>query len=220
MTPAGRMSRDAMDVAAASGVSRRLEGVDLAAWLLERSPGIAERWAEGLMSDLRAWSEPNRILVRPFCRCLVWFLPWILRPYRSQLLPLWSECAELYGSVAARRGLSAGEVIEEFQMLREVILRMLFEQPLGPGNPTSPPARESDRGSVLRDALHLNRTIDVGVTQASVGHTDLMVFSLIDGTGAPAPLGARDLDEISQQVSALQREGHMIVTQQVRPHPT
>ena len=131
-----------------------------------------------------------------FCRGLVSFLPGMLGPYRTQIAPLWSECAELFGSVAARRGLSAGEVIEEFQILREVILRLLFERPPAP-----------DRGLHMRDVLQLNRAVDIGVTQASVGHTDLLFFNLVDGSGGPAPLGRDDMDEVVEQIRTLQEEG-------------
>ena len=109
---------------------------------------------------------------------------------RTDILPLWSECAELFGSVAARRGLSAGEVIEEFQLLREVILRMMFEQP----------AAASPGRSFMRGALLLNRTLDIGVTQASVGHTDLLFFSLLNGSGAVEPMTGEEVQEVLDQI--------------------
>ena len=180
--------------------------VDLAEWLRERSPGVAERWAEGLLDNRSSWTSATQPVARPFCRGLVSFLPGMLSPYRAQLLPLWSECAELFGSVAARRGLSAGEVIEEFQVLREVIVRMMFERP---------PAK-SGRGLPLREILQLNRAVDIGVTRASVGHTDLLFFSLIDGSGVPAPLNSEDLAEVCEQIRTLQEEGRRIMSHMAR----
>lgn len=179
---------------------------DLAEWLRERSPGIAERWAKGLLGAHSSWTRASGPVVQPFCRGLVSLLPGMLSPYRTQILPLWSEGAELFGSVAARRGLSAGEVIEEFQMLREVIVRMMFE---------NPPAGRG-RGLQLREVLQLNRTVDIGVTQASVGHTDLLFFSLIHGSGVPTPLGPEDLDEVRDQVRALKDEGRRIMRHMAR----
>jgi len=130
----------------------------------------------------------------------------MLGPYRTQILPIWSQGAELFGSMAARRGLSAGEVIEEFQMLREIIVRMMFEQPpQGPG-----------RALRLREVLQLNRTVDIGVTQASVGHTDLLFFSLIHGSGVPKPLGPDDLGEVREQIGALRDEGRRIMRHMAR----
>ena len=174
---------------------------DLAGWLRERSPGIAERWAEGLLGAHSSWTRANESVVRPFCRGLVSLLPGMLGPYRTQILPLWSEGAELFGSMAARRGLSAGEVIEEFQILREIIVRMLFERPPVGGG----------RALGLREVLQLNRTVDIGVTQASVGHTDLLFFSLVHGSGVPTPLGAEDLGEVVEQIRALRDEGSRIM---------
>lgn len=189
----------------ATGPSLGVPG-DLAGWLREHSPGIAERWAAGLLGAHGSWTRGNEPVVRPFCRGLVSLLPGMLSPYRTQTLPLWSEGAELFGSVAARRGLSAGEVIEEFQLLREIMVRAMFEQPpVGRG-----------RGIRLREVLRLNRTVDIGVTQASVGHTDLLFFSLIHGSGVPTPLGPDDLGEVREQIRALQDEGRRIMRQMTR----
>ena len=184
--------------------------MNLAGWLRDRSPGVAERWAEGLVGAGGSWSGGAESVLRPFCRGLVSFLPDMLTPLRAEIVPLWSECAELYGSVAARRGLSAGEVIEEFHLLREVILRMMFERP---------PVRS--RGALpLREVLLLNRALDIGVTQASVGHTDLLFFSLLHGSGSPPQLGSRELGEVDEQIRALQREQLRIQRHAARVRPT
>lgn len=189
----------------AAGRSLPVSG-DLADWLRERSPGIAELWAKGLLAARNSRTRANEPLARPFCRGLVSLLPGMLGPYRTQILPIWSEGAELFGSMAARRGLSAGEVIEEFQMLREIIVRMMFEQP----------PRGAGRALRLREVLQLNRTVDIGVTQASVGHTDLLFFSLIHGSGVPKPLGPDDLGEVREQIGALRDEGRRIMRHMAR----
>lgn len=183
--------------------------VNLVDWLRERSPGVAERWAEGLLDGGGSWGGDAEKMLRPFCRGLVSFLPGMLTPLRPDIVPLWSECAELYGSVAARRGLSAGEVIEEFHQLREVILRMMFERP-----PTG-----SGGKLPFREVLLLNRALDIGTTQASVGHTDLMFFSLIHGSGGPPTLGSREVDEVCEQIRALRVEQHRIIRQMARVRP-
>ena len=170
---------------------------DLAGWMHEHSPGLAERWAQGLAASGETWNDSSESMLRPFCRALVSFLPGMISPGRTDFLPLWSECAELFGSVAARRGLSAGEVIEEFQLLREVILRMVFEVS----------APDALRGVPLREVLLLNRAIDIGVSQSSIGHTDLLFFSLLHGSGAPEPLGPEELSEVLDQIGQLRDEG-------------
>ena len=77
----------------------------------------------------RGTDEVLKAVGPAFCSTLVSFLPGVLTAYRHQIEPLWREASTLYGTVAARRGLSAGEVIEEFHELRDGLLRLLFEDP-------------------------------------------------------------------------------------------
>ena len=88
-------------------------------------------------------------------------------------------------------------MIEEFQLLRETVLRLGFE--------VAPP--ESLSGAPLREILLLNRAIDIGVTQASVGHADLLFFSLLHGSGAPEPLGPDDVRDVLDRIGKLRDEG-------------
>lgn len=174
--------------------------MDLADWLEARKERIAARW----MESLQAGRDRDKVLLAvgpKFCRTLVSFLPGVLTAYRHQIEPLWREASSLFGSVAARRGLSAGEVIEEFHELRDVLLRFLFEDP-----PTVAGRRLS-----LREVLHLNRVVDVGVTEASVGHTDLLFFSLIHGSGVPTPMESHDLEEVREQLGTMEAEGTRIM---------
>jgi len=103
-------------------------------------------------------------VVRRFMYQLAELLPWLMGPHGPHVRPLWHRTAELFGVMAAKRGLAAGEVIEEFQILRELLIRMLLEHPLAEG------------ALSLRDILRLNRIVDSGVVHASVGHTDAMFF--------------------------------------------
>ena len=200
------MPGHAQDAGDRSAGHAHIRPFDLAGWLREHSPGVAERWAQGLAESGETWTGSNASVLRPFCRALVSFLPGMITPVRTEILPLWSECAELFGSVAARRGLSAGEVIEEFQLLREVILRMIFEA----GTP------ESLLGLPFREVFLLNRAIDIGVTQSSVGHTDLLFFSLLHGSGAPEPLGPDERHEVLDQIRELRDEGRRTMQHVVR----
>lgn len=127
---------------------------------------------------------------------LVEFLPAFLGPYREQVRPLWGQAAELYGSLAAMRGLAAGEVIEEFQLLREEMLRLFYDEP---------PVRESEDLS-LRDALRVNRVVDDGVTHASVGHTDALFFALFQGSGVPRSLSGEQAVEVREQLATVRSE--------------
>lgn len=125
----------------------------------------------------------------------------MLGPYRESVEPLWIRASELFGSVAARRGLAAGEVIEEFQILRELVIRDLYrDPPLGGRLPLS-----------LREILRLNRGIDRGVTHASVGHTDAMFFQFFEPDGALSVSGEDLLLEVLEQVRLNAEELDVIV---------
>ncbi|MGI9626138.1 MAG: hypothetical protein ACR2QM_04825 [Longimicrobiales bacterium] len=177
-----------------------IDPIDLAKWLEARCGRIADGWVDALKTARSNDAVLNSI-GPAFANTLVSFLPGVLTPYRHQVEPLWREAATLFGSVAARRGLSAGEVIEEFHELREGLLRLMFDEPPVSGDGLPP----------LREVLILNRVIDAGVTQASVGHTDLLFFSLIHGSGVPAPMEAHDLEEVRFQLGTMEEEGARIM---------
>lgn len=109
---------------------------------------------------------------------------------------LWRQTAELYGNVGAMRGLAAGEIIEEFQVLRDSLIRLLYADPPPGGLP-----RVS-----LREVLRLNRFVDRGVTHASIGHTDSLFFAHFQGTGVPEKLTPDLVDEVRRQLSGIEVE--------------
>ena len=166
---------------------------DLAGWMRSRAPEVAERWADELRDAERGWRDAARPVLEPFARTIASMLPVMVTPGRVEILPLWNECASLFGSVAARRGRSAGEVIEEVQLLREVLLVMLFRDVAA--NPSS--------ALPLRELLLLNRAIDTAVTQAGVGYTDLLFFSLLHDSGIPTPLEESETGELRAQIDDL-----------------
>ena len=188
--------RDAL----ASRVERLAPG-DLARWIEERSDALSERWAAAIRSEGSGSGVPVDQVVEEFTTHLVRFLPWMLGPYREVVEPLWIRASELFGSVAARRGLAAGEVIEEFQILRELVIRDLYrDPPLGGRLPLS-----------LREILRLNRGIDRGVTHASVGHTDAMFFQFFESDGALSVSGENLLAEVREQVRVNSEELDVVV---------
>jgi hypothetical protein len=174
---------------------KKLEPSELARWLAERADRIRDRW----LSDIGGrdgWSEPVEELITEFFDLFLAMLPHGLGPFKEQVEPLWVQGAELFGSMAAQRGLAAGEVIEEFQMLRDAVIRFLYAEP-----PAEGPLRIS-----LRDLLRVNRFIDRGVTQASVGHTDALFFALFQGRGVSEGLTAENVGEIRAQLDTIRRE--------------
>ncbi|MCG6956755.1 MAG: hypothetical protein LJF04_12270 [Gemmatimonadetes bacterium] len=176
---------------------RRVQPLELSEWVEERLGRLSDRWLREIQSRYDRSTQGVNGLLEEFVDLLVRFLPAMLGPYRDEVEPLWVRGAELFGNVAARRGLAAGEVIEEFQILREAVIRLLYQEP-----PLDGRARIS-----LREVLRLNRAIDRGVTHASVGHTDALFFSLFEGSGVPdVPPTAELKAEIQSQLDALREE--------------
>ncbi len=169
---------------------------DFAAWVAERRAHLAGRWGALVAQRLGRPDVPLDPLLERFFDLTLQLLPGCLGPYRSQFVPLFRQLAELYGSVGATRGLAAGEIIEEMQLLREVLIRRLFSEP--------PPVRRAP--VLLREILRLNRMVDRGVTFASVGHTDAMFFALFQGSGIPAQLTDEVREEITDQFDEIEGE--------------
>ena len=165
-----------------------------AGWFERRAERVAELWLTEVRSrDARRRSKPDDLLER-FFTLLAQMLPSSFGAYREQIEPLWLQAAELFGSVAAQRGLAAGEAVDEFQILREVLIRELYSDP-PPGGPLT-----------VRDVLQLNRIIDKGVAQASIGHADALFFALFRGSGVPESLDEDVTREVTAQLVAIQHE--------------
>ena len=178
---------------------KKLEPSELARWLAERADRIRDRWLADI-NGRGGWTEPVEELITEFFDLFVDMLPHGLGPFKEQVEPLWVQAAGLFGLMAAQRGLAAGEVIEEFQMLRDAVIRFLYAEP-----PVAGPLRIS-----LRDLLRVNRLIDRGVTQASVGHTDRLFFALFQGRGVSDGLTEENVSEIRTQLASIRREFRLI----------
>ena len=179
---------------------KKLEPVELARWLEVRADRIRDRWLSDVQSRDSGWSPAVEALTIEFFDLFLDMLPHGLGPFKDQVEPIWVQTAELFGSMAAKRGLAAGEVIEEFQMLRDAVIRFLYAEP-----PVEGPLKIS-----LRDLLRVNRFVDRGVTQASVGHTDALFFALFQGSGVPEYLDEEVTREVSEQLQAIKDELHSV----------
>jgi hypothetical protein len=175
---------------------QRLEPLEFARWVEQRLDHLAQRWLAEVSSKQARQGSDIEALLAPFFTLLTSMLPASLGPYREQVEPLWRQASELYGSVAAQRGLATGESIEEFQVLRVVLIRELYADP--PAGGQVPIA--------LRDLLRLNRLIDRGVTQVSVGHADVLFFALFQGSGVPEHLSSEVVHEVTAQLEAIGEE--------------
>ncbi len=180
-----------------------LNAFDLSNWLAEHRDPLRERWLAMARARRQGDRDDGRDeLLEGFLDLFLDILPLCMMPLRAHAEPLWDRTAELFGSFAASRGLAAGEAIEEVQILRESVIRLIYQDP--PGTPTGA------RG--LREVLQLNRLADRLVTHASVGHTDALFFALFQGSGVPEALSDEvryefrgQLEEIRSECEALRR---------------
>jgi len=174
-----------------------LNSFDISQWLAERAEPLRERWiamVRGRVEDVRG--DGRNELTEAFLELFIDILPLCMSPMGDHAEPLWDRTAELFGSFAANRGLAAGEVIEEVQILRECVIRMLYQDP----------PRAAMGARALRDVLHLNRLADRLVTHASVGHTDALFFALFQGSGVPEALSDEVRYELRGQLESIRGE--------------
>ena len=144
----------------------------------------------------------SEALIERFAGIQVGLLPLMLGPHRDQIQPLWDRTAELYGAMAAKRGLASGEAIEEVHALRELVIRDLYRDP---------PAGGTVRLS-LREILRMNRALDRAVTHTSVGHTDALFFEFFEtAQGAALPNGPEAYDAAGAQLDQVEAEMHEIL---------
>jgi hypothetical protein len=116
-------------------------------------------------------------------------------PLRRKAVELWVTACEGYGRTAAERGLAAGEVVEEIQHLRELLIRHLSEVI------AALPARAS-----MANVLRLNRLLDTGIAHAVVGYTDTLVETLFNQRGVPVGVSGPLEDEIEQRLTRAESE--------------
>lgn len=173
-----------------------VDPAELSRWLEDGAGPLAERWLASVRGRDASLGNGVEELLQGFFGVLLKLLPLTVGPMRETAETLWVQVAELFGSLAAQRGLAAGEVIEEFQIIREALIRLLWASP-----PVDKPS-----GLALREVLRLNRVIDQGVTHASVGHTDALFFALFQGSGVPESLTDDARYEIREQLQALGNE--------------
>jgi hypothetical protein len=170
--------------------------MDLRLWIEERVSLIARRWHSEIMVREGRREEGGDGLLEVFLHHLVSFLPPCLGEHRDPAEEVWQQATHLFGTLALRRGLAAGEVVEELQFLRGVILKTLFDTSSDP-----------DMQSVTyRDLLVLNRILDLGVVQASVAYVDDLFFAHLQGSGVAEQVTPELVDEITRQLGACRRE--------------
>lgn len=155
------------------------------------------RWSDWLGGRASAARGVSRSLVERQLGLLLDVLVTLVGPLRREAKPIWARVTQQYGRLAAARGLAAGEVVEEMQYLRELLIRYLA--------PAIAALRPRQGMALL---LRLNRLVDKGVSLAVVGYTDALVSSLLaapdDAPAEPATVDSGEVErEMDRQLQAL-----------------
>lgn len=156
---------------------------------------IVQEWARWTLDRIASAPTIRRPTIERHLALLVDILIQLSGPLRRPAFELWLNACEAYGKTAAERGLAAGEVVEEIQHLRELLIRHLSELI------AALPARAS-----MATVLRLNRVLDKGISHAVVGYTDALVETLFNRSGVPVGVSGPLEDEIEQRLQTLQGE--------------
>lgn len=174
----------------------RVGAREFADWLRGKVPTLRDLWVHEVLARGLGRSPDGDCIVSLFADRLIHLLPLMLGPHREQIQPLWDKGFALFGAVAAKRGLAAGEVIEELHLLRELVIRDLYKDPpMGGSVPLS-----------LREVLRLNRALDRAATHASVGHMDALFFEFFETEGTPLLSGHDVIAEAETQLDGIAEE--------------
>lgn len=168
-------------------------------WLQKREKELAHRWIQELKSGKDAGDEDGEDILEIVATDLVSFLPACFGEQRERGLEVWQQVTHLYGSLALLRGLAAGEVVDELQLLREVILRAFLSEVSDSGDDSRlliPPM----------EFLNLNRVLDLAVSRASISYVDDLFFTHLQGSGVPRGLDEKHKIEIRRQLDGFRFE--------------
>jgi hypothetical protein len=135
---------------------------------------LVREWAGWIIHRTAEVPHLDRRVLERQLRLLVDIVIELTGPVRRKAAQLWFDSCAHYGRIAAARGLAAGEVVEEIQHLRELLIRHLSDII------AALPARYS-----MAAVLRLNRQVDKGIAQAVVGYTDALVETLFNQNGVP-----------------------------------
>jgi hypothetical protein len=165
---------------------------------------MVSQWADWLGDRMTSAPTIPRATVEREFRLLFDVMTEMVGPLRREVNTVWFHVCEHYGRVGSARGLAAGEVVEELQFLRELLIRNLAPVLV---------AMRARQGMAIM--LRLNRVIDKGVAVAVVGYTDALVATLFSQNGVPSFDAEQDVGDVERQLDALEQE-LQAVSQQVK----
>ena len=162
--------------------------------LAELRDSLVRQWADWLDDRTSASPAISRPLLERELQVLLDVLTEMVGPLRREASEIWERACEHYGRSAAARGLAAGEVVEEIQFLRELLIRNLAG--------TLATMRPRQAMAIM---LRLNQVLDRGIGVAVAGYTDALVAQLFAHDGVPGADSALDPAEVERQVGALEK---------------
>ncbi|HTS88186.1 MAG TPA: hypothetical protein VMG41_06805 [Gemmatimonadales bacterium] len=168
--------------------------------MADHRDAVVKEWAGWLAGRVStATSRPPGTLEREL-RLLYDILTESVGPLRRSVAEVWHHAAEHYGRFGAARGLAAGEIVEEIQYLRELLIRRI--------GPVLTGLRQRQAMAII---LRLSATLDKGIAVAVVGYTDALVATLFTQNGVPAPDSALDDHDIEKQLDQIETELQQVV---------
>jgi hypothetical protein len=163
--------------------------------ILASREGLVGRWAEWINGRQSGSGQTVESLELRRTLCLiVSLLAHMTGSLRRETREIWYAATEMYGRLAEARGLSAGEVVDELQHLRELLIVEVGDLIV------AMPARQQ-----LPAVLRLNRVCDTGVSNAVVGYTDALVAKMFSRDGVPVPT-ADSQKELLAQIRVLETD--------------
>jgi hypothetical protein len=166
---------------------------------------LVEQWISWLGDRMAVSRAVPRDIIRQELSLLIDVFGSMVGPLRRETKSIWLRVTEEYGRHAAARGLAAGEVVEELQYLRELLIRFLAP---------SIAALRPRQGMAL--LLRLNRLVDRGVTMAVVGYTDALVASILPSSDDGAS-GRRTPDPAELKQALIDIRAELVRTISISP---
>lgn len=162
--------------------------------ILDARDTMIVEWADWLEAHASSNGFSRDLLERQL-RLVADGLVEMLGPLRREAKPVWGHLMEHYGRTAAARGLAAGEVVEEIQQLRLLLIKYI-----GAFVAAMRPRR------AVAVFIRLNNIIDRGIAQAVVGYTDALVASLMMTDRNTQSLTEASAEDVARQLELLESE--------------
>ena len=161
---------------------------------LDARDAMVAEWADFLADRSGSSRIPRPMVERQF-RLVIETLVEMLGPLKREARLVWQRVLEHYGRTAAARGLAAGEVVEELQQLRVLLIKYI-----GASVAAMRPRR------AVAVFLRLNDIVDSGIAAAVVGYTDALVASLLMTDRDSEQLTGANGDDIGKQLDGLEAQ--------------